>query len=127
MTNALWMLSERRNRRSADREVALRYQMEHVREQGNLEALVLSDADGLVLASAGDSSVCEELGAYAPLLCHSPMGMRLPPLLRGGEVAVRSMSMHGSGFFVACLGGGVARDALLDHSSRGAQRILTAN
>ena len=63
MTNALWMLSERRNRRSADREVALRYQMEHVREQGNLEALVLSDADGLVLASAGDSSVCEELGA----------------------------------------------------------------
>ena len=127
MTSPLWMLSDRRNRRSPDRSVALRYQMEHTREKGNLEAVVLSDSDGLMLAGAGEEGVCEELGAFAPLLCRSPMGMRLPPLLRGGEVAVRTVALHGTGLFISCLGGGVARDALLDHSTRGVERILAAN
>ncbi len=126
-TSPLWMLAERRNRRSSDRCLALRYQLEHARERGGLEAMVLSDNDGLVLAAAGEDGVCEELGAYAPLLCRSPLGMRLPPLLRGGEVAVRTMAMHGSGLYISCLGGGVARDALLDHSTRGVERILAAN
>ncbi|MEM6954757.1 MAG: hypothetical protein AAF411_02915 [Myxococcota bacterium] len=127
MTKALWMLDERRKRRSANRSEALRFQLEHTKEQGGLEAVALSDKDGLLLASAGEEGVCEELGAFAPLLCQSPMGMRLPPLLRGGEVAVRSVSIHGTGLFMACLGGGVARDALLTHTTQGARRILAAN
>jgi len=126
-TSPLWMLDERRQNRSADRSLALRYQLEYTKEKGGLEAVVLSDEDGLLLAGAGESGVCEELGAYAPLLCRSPMGMRLPPLLRGGEVAVRSMALHGTGLFVSCLGGGVARDSLLSHSKRGMERILTTN
>ncbi|MFK8003391.1 MAG: hypothetical protein AB8H86_27720 [Polyangiales bacterium] len=127
MTSPLWMLEDRRTRRSVDCGEALRYQLEYTREKGGLEAVVLSDEAGLVVAGAGENGVCEELGAYAPLLCRSPMGMRLPPLLRGGEVAVRSMALHGSGFFISCLGGGVARDALLSHSTRGVERILTTN
>ena len=123
----MWMLQERRARRSADRQRALRYQLEHTKEQGKLEALVVVGDDGLLLAGAGDSSVCEELGAYAPLLTRSPMGMRLPPLLRGGEVAIRHIELEGQPMMLAALGGGVARDALLSHSGQGVRRILSSN
>lgn len=123
----MWMLEERRGRRSADRRRALHYQLEHTKEKGKLEALVVVDDDGLVLAAAGDRSVCEELGAYAPLLSRSPLGMRLPPLLRGGEVAIRHLELEGQPLMIAALGGGVARDALLTHSGQGVRRILSSN
>ncbi|NOY91691.1 MAG: hypothetical protein GXP55_10865 [Deltaproteobacteria bacterium] len=122
-----WILKDRRTRRSAERQTALRYQLEHTREQGGLEAVVVADDAGLILESAGDSAVCEELGAYAPLLVHSLMGMKLPPLLCGGDVAVRPISLNGQPVFLASIGGGVARDALLSHSELGVSRILASN
>ena len=123
----MWTIEERRQRRSKQQPTALRYQLEHTRERGRFEALVLADDAGLVLAAAGDRGLCEELGAIAPLMGRSPLGMRLPPLLRGGEVAIRPMSLHGQDLDVACLGGNVARDALLTHSTSGIERILTSN
>lgn len=125
--DTLWMLEDRRTRRSGERHLALRYQLEHSRQSGGLEALVLCDDAGLVVAGAGEAIVCEELGAYAPLLCRSPLGMRLSPLLRGGEVAVRPVTLHGQDLYLACLGGGVARDALMANSSHGVKRIMAAN
>ncbi|MEZ4253631.1 MAG: hypothetical protein R3B99_35945, partial [Polyangiales bacterium] len=89
-----WMLEERRQRRSPDRTVALRFQLEHTRDKGRIEALVLTDSEGLVVAHAGDDAVCEELGAIAPLVPRT-LGMPMPPLLRGGEVAVRSFLLDG--------------------------------
>lgn len=121
------MLDDRRTRRSGERQVALRYQLEHARDRGGLEALVVSDCDGLLVAHAGDATVCEELGAYAPLLTRSVMGMRLPPLLRGGEVAVRSLTLNGQELYLSAVGGGVARDALLSNSALGVKRILASN
>ncbi len=121
-----WMLEERRQRRSPDRALALRYQLEHTRDRGRLEALVLSDADGLVVASAGEAAICEELGAIAPLVPRT-LGSALPPLLVGGEVAVRPVSLQGQDLYLASLGGNVARDALLAASTKGVRRILGAN
>ena len=95
--------------------------------RGGLEALVLADDQGLVVAAAGEEGVCEELGAIAPLMSRVVMGMALPPLLRGGEVVVRPMRLYGQDLFLACMGGGVARDALLSNSVTGVQRILAAN
>ncbi|MDH5492294.1 MAG: hypothetical protein OEY14_10105 [Myxococcales bacterium] len=120
-------LDDRRSRRSTNPQTALRYQLERTREQASLEALVVADADGFVVAGAGDSSICQELGAFAPLLFRCVMGMRLPPLLRGGNVAVRPMRANGAELYVATIGGGVARDALLQHSMHGVQRILASN
>jgi hypothetical protein len=40
---------------------------------------------------------------------------------------VRSLDCFGDALYLVALGGGVARDALLAHSARGIQRILTAN
>lgn len=102
------------------------YQLEHTRDKGRIEALVLTDAAGLVVACAGDEAVCEELGAIAPLVPRA-LGMPMPPLLRGGEVAVRPLSLQGQDLYLASLGGNVARDALLANSTKGVKRILGAN
>lgn len=122
-----WFLEDCRKRRSTDRYVALRYQLEHAREQAGLEALVLADDDGLIIASSGDAAVCAELGAVAPLLGKTFMSMPLPPLLRGGDVAVRPVRIHGQQIFLASVGGGVARDAHLTNWGGGVERILACN
>jgi len=120
-------MSERRTRRSANRSVALTYQLEHAVARGRLEAFVLSDAAGLVIASAGDRAVCEELGAIAPLMRRSPFAMPMPPLLLGADVAIRSVQVLGQSLFLAATGGGVARDLVIADSMRGVERILATN
>ncbi len=122
-----WLREERRGRRSSARHEALRYQLEAARDRGRLEALVLADDGGILVSSAGESGVCEELAAIGPLMARAPLGMPLPPLLRGGEVAVRPIHLHGQDLFLVALGGNVARDALLNHSTQGVHRILSAN
>lgn len=59
---------ERRRRRSDDPLVALHYQLSTARSQGDLDAIVLADFSGVVVAGAGSWPACEELAAYAPLL-----------------------------------------------------------
>ena len=118
---------ERRSRRSSHREIALGFQLEHVRDRAKLEALVLTDDDGLAVSMAGDAAVCRELAAIAPLWAKSILGIPLPPLLRGAEVAVRIVHVHGQPLYLASVGGGVARDALLSHSLSGVRRILSCN
>ncbi|WP_053236617.1 hypothetical protein [Sandaracinus amylolyticus] len=117
---------ERRIRRSEQRELALRFQIDHARDQARLEALVLADEAGIALAESGDRAVCEELAAIAPLLGRT-ISMPMPPLLRGADVAVRTMRVHGQPLYLASIGGTVARDALLATSLRGVERILAAN
>lgn len=116
---------DRRGRRAEHSDVALMFQLEHVRDRGRLDALVLADEDGLLVAAAGPSEVCEELGAIAPLFGKT-LNV-LPPTLQGSEVAVRMVHVHQQPLYLASAGGGVARDALLAHSSRGVERILGAN
>ncbi|MCZ7677318.1 MAG: hypothetical protein M5U28_00470 [Sandaracinaceae bacterium] len=123
----MYPFEERRTRRSTHRDLALGFQLEHVRDKGRLEAIVLADDDGLALSTAGDPAVCRELAAIAPLLAKSILGIPMPPLLRGAEVALRVVHVHGQPLYLATVGGGVARDALLAHSMRGVHRILAAN
>ncbi|HEX4355861.1 MAG TPA: hypothetical protein VHZ95_23195 [Polyangiales bacterium] len=118
---------ERRGRRSHEHTTALRYQLESTRERGHLSALALTDQDGLLLAFAGETDVCEELGAVAPLIARGAPVHLDTPAADGGDVIVRAIDCFGEPLFLASLGGGVAREALLAHSARGIQRILTAN
>ena len=64
-------IEERRVRRSGDKDLALNFQLEHVRERGRLEALVLTDLTGSIVANAGDPLVCRELGFLAPIMAAS--------------------------------------------------------
>ena len=62
---------ERRKQRSADPLVALHYQLAQSRSRSAVEAIVLADTSGVVVAGAGSWVICEELAAYAPLFSQS--------------------------------------------------------
>jgi hypothetical protein len=117
---------ERRSRRSQEHCTALRYQLETTRERGHLSALALTNSDGLLLAWAGESTLCEELGAAAPLIARGAP-VSLDTCKSDDDVIVRAIDCFGEPLFLASVGGGVAREALLSHSARGIQRILTSN
>jgi hypothetical protein len=119
--------SERRQRRSQNFSTALRYQLECTLKRGRMSALALTDGAGLLLAWAGDDALCHELGVVAPVVAHGWPPELEPARLTKDEVSVRALECFGEPLYLASLGGGVARDALLAHSARGIHRILTAN
>jgi hypothetical protein len=59
---------DRRRHRTDDPAEALRLQLDAVRRRAALDALVLADGDGLVIAHAGDRDGCAALAAAAPLV-----------------------------------------------------------
>src|SRR5579863_4523819 len=59
---------DRRRKRSQDPLVALHYQLAYTRNEERLDALVVADDCGVVVAAAGAWAACEELAAYAPIL-----------------------------------------------------------
>jgi hypothetical protein len=91
---------DRRMRRSSDPLVALHYQLSSTRTRGDLDAIVVADPSGVVVAGAGSWPVCEELAAYAPLLADGgwaslsdQVSSRVEALRR--EVDVRLVSVGG--------------------------------
>ena len=121
---------DRRSRRSEDPITALHYQLAHARNHASLEAMVLVDASGALVAGAGAWPVCEELAAFAPLLVRQGTALSAPvraatELLRE-NVALRSMSVDGCEVILAARGpqGSVA-DASMVRAAAGCLRILT--
>src|SRR4029079_10271832 len=90
---------ERRRRRSEDPITALHYQRSLARAEAALEALVLVDDSGCLVAGAGAWPLCEELAAYAPLLAYpsaiqnDSVGSRLAAMAR--ETEIRTMLIDG--------------------------------
>jgi hypothetical protein len=119
--------SDRRHRRSPHHTTALRYQLESTLKRGRMAALALTDRSGMLLAWAGEDCLCEELGAMAPMVAHGWPPEIPEQEIRCEDVSVRSIECFGEPLYLASIGGGVARDALLSHSARGIHRILTAN
>ncbi len=116
---------DRRLQRSQNSHLALRYQLQHSCQQGGIEALVLADEEGLSVAFAGDDAICAELAAMAPLMAKSTLCPVLS--IADSEICIRPFVLYQRQLFLICLGGGMARDALLQHTVRGLQRILTSN
>jgi hypothetical protein len=121
--------TERRSKRSDDPLVALHFQLAQGRHQGGLDAIVVADDGGVVVAGAGAWAVCEELGAYAPLLaqCESK-GPGQEPTGRLAEIRertdVRSISVDGQKVLL-CASGKNARTAELRGIADGVARILS--
>jgi hypothetical protein len=121
--------SERRRKRSHDPLVALHYQLTQARAQGDLDAIVVADASGVVVAGAGAWAVCEELAAYAPFLAAEDGGAshalssRLASLR--AEVDVQTMRV-GSEEVLVCARGGRSRKESLASAAEGIDRILRA-
>ncbi len=119
---------ERRRKRSDDPLVALHYQLAHARQEGQLEAIVVADDSGVVVAGAGAWATCEELAAYAPLLAQGQWtepGLddtsRVAELRR--QVDVQPVDVDGQTVLL-CLMGARARDGAGDRTAQGVARIL---
>jgi hypothetical protein len=134
-------MDDRRRRRSSDPLVALHYQLSSARARADLDAIVVADPSGVVVAGAGSWPVCEELAAYAPLLAEgawaceltSPqISSRVEELRR--EVDVRSVFI-GHQEVLLCAKQRTRTEAIerieasergLAEAARGITRILTA-
>jgi len=119
---------DRRRRRSDDPITALHYQLSSARAEAQLDALVLVDEGGCLVAGAGAWPICEELAAYAPLLSHpgavtSPtLGSRIAAL--SDEVEIRTLTIDGARALICGRGGGDGRAASIARAAAGCQRIL---
>jgi hypothetical protein len=60
-------------------------------------------------------------------MTRAAFGVRLPPLLRGADVGIRTLALEGQPLHLAAVGGGMARDALLTSSIASVRRILASN
>ena len=85
-------LIDRRKRRSSDPVVALHYQLEAIRKETSLDALVLADETGCLVAGAGAWPLCEELAGYAPLL---ESGVDVTRLGTGAPAVVHAFELGG--------------------------------
>jgi len=121
---------ERRRRRSDDPITALHYQLAHTRSEARLDAVVLVDDSGCLVAGAGAWPLCEELAAYAPLLAdrravdHAAVGSRLAAM--EPEVFVRPLSLDGMAALLCGRGGAGegTRPDLIARAADGCRRIL---
>jgi hypothetical protein len=130
-------MDDRRRRRSSDPLVALHYQLSSARARADLDAIVVADPSGVVVAGAGSWPVCEELAAYAPLLADGQwasmsdqVSSRVEALRR--EVDVRAVSVGGQEVLL-CTRQRRRAEAIeaieassrdLDDAARGVSRIL---
>jgi hypothetical protein len=120
-------VEERRQKRSVDPLVALHYQLSYARKDGRLDAIVVADGSGIMVAGAGAWAICEELAAYAPLLAdasnaRSPTtASRVEDLRR--HVDVKRVEVDGQEVLL-CARGGTTRTVFLDQAAGGVARIL---
>jgi hypothetical protein len=120
--------AERRRRRSDDPVTALHYQLSHTRGQARLDAVVLVDDTGCLVAGAGAWPLCEELAAFAPLLADpravksDGVGSLLSSI--GSEVLVRPVPLDGCEALLCGRGGSGESADLMDRAADGCRRIL---
>jgi hypothetical protein len=136
-------LEDRRRRRSQDPLIALHYQLAYARSDCDLEAIVVADESGVVVAGAGSWATCEELAAYAPLLVSEDRGGGVwhepgkpealePPVLDAStrlaslrlEVEVKRVRI-GTQHVLLCARGGMMRSWAMQRAAQGVERILT--
>jgi hypothetical protein len=121
---------DRRRRRSDDVITALHYQLSRARSLAELEALVLVDDRGFLVAGAGAWPACEELAAYAPLLARPEeirrrrVENRVASLSR--EVESLRLEIEGAEVLLCGRGGTSRRRAAIERAAAGCLRILAA-
>jgi len=118
---------ERRTRRSMRADEALLFQLERVRDEAHLDALVLATEEGLPVAQAGEEELCVELAALAPFL-HEDRAQRDESTYDARTTRVRAMTVTDFPLLLVSYrrDAPVENDGWLEHASRGIERILSA-
>lgn len=123
------MRIDRRTKRSNVTTEALRLQLAACRSGSSLRGMVVSDQDGVVLASSGDEYACAEIAARLPLI-----GSRVAEFdgvllsaQAGVPVKMSRISIDESDLYVCAIGGEANDRATgLSRSLGGTSRILAA-
>ncbi len=115
--------------RSSDPLVALHYQLAFSRREGGLDAVVVADDSGVVVAASGGWAACEELAAYAPLLVrgdHAGRGSTSTGRLAeiGAHADVQAIDVDGQTVLL-CARGERAKAGAMRHVADGVARILS--
>jgi hypothetical protein len=123
-------IDDRRRKRSQDPLVALHYQLAYTRNEERLDAIVVADDCGVVVAAAGSWAACEELAAYAPILSRGAWtepGARATSRVEElrNQVDIQSVQVDGQTVLLCSRGKG-ARAGAMDRAAAGVARILTA-
>ncbi len=122
-------VSERRRRRSDDTITALHYQLQSTRSEAGLDAVVLVDDSGCLVAGVGAWPVCEELAAFAPLLAQptairdAGLGTRLAAL--SSDVELLRVDVDGAVVLLCGRGGNAKRGTSIARAAAGCSRILS--
>lgn len=122
------MRKERRRNRSEDATVALQYQLEACRAEGNLEAIVLADEDGLCVAHAGAADTAGEIAARLPMVGRKAERFRgvLLDADRAIEVVLKRFTLGAATLYACAIGRADERgEVLVARSIGGATRILS--
>lgn len=122
-------MNERRLHRSSNCTEALHHQLDACRRDGNIDALVISDDEGLTLAASGDRFACDEIAARTALV-----GRRIAEFSgtllghdQAWDVQMKRIEIAGAELMVCAVGGSDAmRQRQIERSAAGAVRILTA-
>jgi hypothetical protein len=125
---------ERRQSRSPHLIQALHHQMQYVQTRLGLEAIVLADELGQVLAWAGERDLCSRLGLEAPWLAATPESRRreslamlwdIYPGLDARRVHVRVVLTEpfAEPLALCAIGDSVYLAGWMDHVARGVRRI----
>jgi hypothetical protein len=118
---------ERRKRRSDHLNRALEYQLEACREDAGLEAMLLTDDEGLAVAASGEAGACDELAARLALI-----GRKVPEFVGilfsaegSREVSMQRFAIDGAELYMCAVGGGPdPRARQIRRSIGGCARIL---
>ena len=122
------MYVERRCRRSSQPSLALAYQLQSCAERAGLQAMLLSDEDGLLVAgSTWTAEGSEEMAAVLPYLARGGefAGILLGEGSVGHAVQVKPFRAEDTGLFLCAVGKageGVGRE--IDTAIAGVRRIL---
>lgn len=117
------LMIDRRIRRSQDPYRALCLQLEQSRLHGAFEAVVVATDNGLLVAGAGEPSLCDALCAVAPIVAADPSVQVFPELLGDHQLDVRPLVVQDDTVYVASAGATRA-DLWLQRSVNGVRRIL---
>jgi hypothetical protein len=123
------MRKERRVRRATTTTLALNYQLDQCCKEGDMEAMVVADSDGLPLAGAGDAYACDEVAARMVLV--GPRISSFDGTLLGDQkqwnVQMTKVRIDGTELLVCAVGGtAAARKKQIARGAAGALRILAA-
>jgi hypothetical protein len=118
---------DRRRQRSSNASEALHHQLDACRRDGDIEAIVIADDEGLTLAASGDAAACDEIAARS-----AQVGRRVAEfsgtMLGHGQawdVQVKRIHVVGGELLVCAIGGSSAmRQRQVERSAAGARRIL---